>query len=425
MDCTYLGVIYASFELGLKIVILSKPINTEQASKPKATAHFPLDVLIINKEKFTNSFLNNFLRNNSKIIINTDNIQYVEPSQQIDYTPDPDNICLLCTSSGSTDNPKLLSHSHKFFYELCSTNYQPLGFTPDDRVLHLIAINHGSALGVYFLPSMHICKNHYFMIRYFIVNSSEEENWDKWIEFCIENKITKVHSPHSIETNNMISAIRRSKVGLPDLTIMILSFINPEWLSVVKEGKLKGIVSIFGCSEASGPLFLSSVDKNTENFDPKFFGNPIQDFHLITVDEKGELTVNIPTYNTTIKTEDFFERTDSGYRFISKNKLYRIGDTEINVSDIQLILQKNLEKTIIDDIIILVDEIYSKLYVITTNKEILFHEEKLKEEIESYYENSVMLNNFILVDSFEEFIVGIKPDRDKLLTYVRQMEITN
>lgn len=425
MDSTYVGIIFASLELGLKIVILSKPTNELQASQFKSNAYLPLDVLITNKEDFTNKFVLNFFKTNSKIIINTDFVEKIDNIIPLSNFPKPEDTCLLCTSSGSTDKPKLINHSHKFFYELCSFNWKPLEFTEEDHVLHLIAINHGSALGVYFLPSLYKCKKHYFMIDYFIVNSSDYENWDKWVDFCIKNKITKVHSSHSNETNNMINAVKRSKKGLPNLTIIILSYINPEWLSVIKEGKLKKIISVFGSSETSGPLVMSYVDKETKDFNPKLFSNPVSGFHEISLDINNELTVYIPTYNQTIKTEDFFKKTPKGWYFVSKNKLYRLNDIEININDIQNIFQNNFDKPIVDDVCILVDEVYSKLYAVTTNKSILFHSEQIKKDIKEFYDNNIILNKIFFIENIKDFVVGIKPDRQKMLDYIRQLEANN
>lgn len=415
LDSVYLGVLFASFELGLKVVILPKPSNEEQSKQPKYTAHFPLDVLITNKEQYTDPFVLNFFKSNSKIVINTDTVE-LSQAEKINILPSPNDVFLLCTSSGSTDTPKTIEHTHNFFYDLCSVNWEPLEFTEDDRVLHLVTFNHGSALGIYFLPSIHKCKTHYFMANNFLVDFPEDQNWDNWLAYCYEHKITKVHSMYSGETDRMISAIRRSETGLPDLTIMVLSYINPKWLSVIKEGKLKKIISIFGCSEASGPLFVTQINKDTENFDPKNFGKPIEVFHEISLDQ-GELTVRIPTYNKTIKTEDFFE-DNNGYRFVSKNKLYRIGDVEINISDIQLIFQKHTG----NDVFILVDEIYSKLYAVTTNRETLRHIDNVKTEISSYYNNKIVLDNCFYVETLDDFVVGIKPDREKMLAYIKEIQ---
>ncbi len=418
MDDKYLGCIFACFELGLKIVILLKPLNKDQIYQPKYNAHFPLDVLIVDIEDFIPEFSMSFFKNNSKLVIRIKDCNFNDIKIH-NFSPNIADVCLLCTSSGSTGNPKKIEHTHEFFYNLCSVNWKSLGFQENDNVLHSYSFQHGSALGIYFLPSLYACKNHYF---YCGVNVESDKGWDDLISFCIENNITKMHSIYATETENIISAIRRSDKGLPDLTIMVLSFINPEWISIIKEGKLKKIISVFGTSESSGPLFLSYVDQNTKHFDPRFFNHPIEDFYKISLDEQGGLTVNIPIYDKTIKTEDYFHRDSSGYRFLSKNKLYRLSDIDINISDLQKIFQNNFDKIIMDDIIIIVDEIHSKLYSVTSNKEVLIYIDQIKKDIEIFYDRKIVLNGCFYIENLKDFAVGIKPDREKLLDYIRQME---
>lgn len=405
----------------MKIVILAKPVNEEQTKLPKYLAHFPLDILITEKEEFLPKFAIDFLKNNSKIVIRAEDCVDQDIVEH-NFDVSPGDSCLCCTSSGSTSDPKLIEHTHEFFYSLCSINWESLEFNDEDHIVHITSFQHGSALGIYFLPSLYKSKNHYFHMG---IDPSSKENGDNFVKYCAENKITKMKSAYAADTDWLISALKRSKEGLPNLTIYVLSYINPEWLSIIKEGKLKKIISIFGCSEASGPLFLSHIDTNTENFDPRFLGNPIKGFHKTSIDTNGELTINIPIYDKTIKTEDFFEKNKNGYRFVSKNKLYRLGDIEINTKDLQKIFQDNFDKIIIDDVLIIVDEIYSKLYAITTNREILFKIDQIKKDIETLYDRRVILNNCFYLKDLKDFVIGIKPDREKLLEYIRQMEIRN
>ena len=149
MDDLYIAALFAAFEYRLKIVILLKPSNKEMAKKPRYKAFMPLDVCILDTPDNLGDYYYDYYKSVSKIVIYRD-YEYKFPlktSKKNKFiVPDPKDDCFLCTSSGSTSDPKEIHHSHKFFYNLCSFNAEPLGFTDDDRVLHISKFHHGSAL---------------------------------------------------------------------------------------------------------------------------------------------------------------------------------------------------------------------------------------------------------------------------------------
>lgn len=49
MDISYIAILFASFELGLKLTILIKPNNREDARQPKFTIYFPLDFVFLDR----------------------------------------------------------------------------------------------------------------------------------------------------------------------------------------------------------------------------------------------------------------------------------------------------------------------------------------------------------------------------------------
>ncbi len=427
VDASYIAAIFAALELGLKLTILLKPINEREANSPKFTIHYPLDLLILDRLAIRwFPELKDYYINNSKEYIdliwfgNNTPVEKNYSEEVLTVYPTPKDICLLCTSSGTSGNPKVIEHTHEFFYDLCNFNWQPLEFVEEDRVLHLVSFNHGSALGIYFLPSLRTSKWHYFSIPDFSLTIFTEENWNNFINFCQQEKITKMQCPFDFSINSMIEAFERSDKGCPDLTIYVLTFINPKWYELVKSGKVKKVISIFGCSETSGPLFLPYVDKDTEKFSPNFLGKPIEGFHKINIIDNN-LQVTIPTYNKTVDTEDSLRDMGNGYDFAGKRKLYRINDTEINIYDIQGIFLHHVTGFHYKDAIILVDEIYNRLYAVTNNKEIMQHVDSIKESVKIHYNGHIELDNLLFIEDMSNFVTGIKPDREKLLDYVRQV----
>ena len=410
----YLALTFACFELGLNLIILAKPYKADKDIT--INPFFPLDILLLDTVLDDKEFYDYYINNSKIVLLNLDKIMPDLNCEPIENFAKPNDICLSCISSGTTSNPKKIEHTHEFFYDLCSVNWKSLDFQSDDNVLHLYTFQHGSALSIHFLPSLYKCHKHYFFDQ---LHNVTEERWNNFPVFCKENNITRIQSPYNAFTDRMIDAIKKSQ-GCSNLTISVLSFINPEWIDVVKEEKLKKIISIFGCSETGGPLFLPYVDKDTITYNSSWLGKPITEYYKIRLDNQN-LIVTIPTYNSEINTEDLLEVKDGDYYFIGKNKIQRINDIEINLVDLRKIIFDSIDNTH-KEIIIIVDEIYNKLYIASDDKNIESYKEKMNQAVKTFYNNRVEISNVIFLFDLEYFIAGgIKPNKEKILKFIRQM----
>ena len=135
-DVGYTALLFASFELGLNLVILLKPVNELEATKPRFKVHFPIDILIMDRWFVLSDGLQDHFINNSNKVIFLERQDYhflrfgkfKSTKKDRKVYASPSDSCLLCTSSGSTGDPKSISHTHEFFYDLCSTSYKALDF---------------------------------------------------------------------------------------------------------------------------------------------------------------------------------------------------------------------------------------------------------------------------------------------------------
>lgn len=408
MEVSHIAISFAAYELGLRQVILPKPIIEQECKNPKCNSHLPLDFFVycLPHDQTFEIAKNHYIRN-SKISIEIPS-SFDEQSQiETKVLCNENTDILLCTSSGTTGDPKLISQTHKFFFDLCSFNWSVLGFSNESKILHLSSFNHGSSLGVFYLPTLHVCKEHFF---YFdaVTNKSMEYSI---IDMCRKKQITHMLSPNASMTDALISEIENFDFDLPDLTIMVLSFINPRWEKIVKRSKIKKIVSIFGCSETSGPLFLPTLDRSTENFRPRNLGKPVKGFHKIEVKD-SHLLVTMPD-GSIIDTGDIV--TDD-YQLIGKSKLPRIDDVEINVLDVIELLEQFVSRNKIE---VVIDEIQNIIFVLT---EVSLNPVTVGNLLRDRYGIDIP-TKIVEVSSLSLFITGIKPDREKIISYLRNFEV--
>jgi acyl-CoA synthetase (AMP-forming)/AMP-acid ligase II len=420
-DINFIALMFASFELGLKLVPLHRPNSEKECQKPKSNAHLPLDILVLfswqNHSLLTIPEMH-FSENSKKIINYSHDDWHIESKKCISpiSTPvlcQPSDDIILCNSSGTTSTPKLINHTHEYLYDLGKFLVDHLELKEDDTVFHPSSINHGGSLSVYFFPTLLKCKNHYFHLS--VDKTENVDDIHAYFAECMEKyNITKILSPDGFFTDNLIQAIDKMERGLPNATMIILTFINPKWLDVVKKGKLKKIISVFGCSETGGGLFLPYIDKDTVDFDPKFLRKPTTGFFDIK-EVNGMLTVTLPNGNV-VETEDIVEEKDEGFYFVRKNRLKKINDVEINPLDIVQLLEDTYSRNRFE---IVVDEIRNMLYIVTDDKA-MASDGSIKDKVDKFYMGNVTLNRVIYMPEFGYATVAIKPDREKLLEYINE-----
>lgn len=428
-DITYFALLFASLELGLKLVILPKPINKRELDDPRFCGFMPFDILVIEKQLLMTEGVKEFLIKNSKHNIQYSPLGYFNVLKDEDLANWTDKVfeepvAMLCTTSGSTGQAKMVEHTHQYLHDLCSTNYKTLGFEEEDRVLHLNSFNHGSSPTIYYLPSLKACKHH---ITYPLYDLSLEKfvpnQWNRLITLMVKENITKVLSPTNIATDNILLTLEEKDVYMPGLTIMVLGFLNPSWLKHVESGRVKEIVSIFGCTEVGGPIFLNKIEKGMPYVNPRNLGYPVDNIFKTEVID-GLLTITLPC-GKVIQTGDHLKVSNEGYTFDRKDKLKRINDIEINPLDIIEAVESHIEGYVFPRSLtaVVVDEIRQKLYLVTEDPKLPFLSDKAIEAVNKLYGGMVELDRILLIDRFglRQSVVTIKPDHERLLDYVNDV----
>ncbi len=416
-DIHYTAIMFASFELGLRYVTLYKATVDKELSGPKVNAFLPLDFLIYwsslaEHPKFSVSM--NYYRNKANVSIGYDYRFWKLNSNKFrskNVTPvlaEPDDPIILLQTSGTTGVPKQVEHTHKTLYELCSVNWEDLGYKKTDNVLNVSSLNHGGSISIFQLPSLHICKNTYF-VSLFAPNGDTS---DRLYQNCKKYNITKFTSAHGGIVDSLISRINQNE-GLKDLEFIILTFISPKWIEPIKDGKIKQVSSAFGSTETCGPLFISKLNKdNIESFNPRFLGNPIEKYHSIDLKDKFEVTMK---NGNKVLMEDVLDVKPEGVYFVRKQRLKKINDIDINPIDIYNILELYTSRYKVE---VYIDEIYNELYILTCDMTL---NRKVLDDIENIYAGQVKVKELLYVPELQDFIVAVKADSEKIEEYINKV----
>lgn len=388
---TQISLIFACLELGLTISIVDyhrkDSFNQYKYMDPKTNILLPIEYFITHYESDTEKIRFFQEHCNKTIFLNDiDNFDYTKNKR---IYAKPDTIIMKCTSSGTTDTPKLITHTHEFFYELIKRN--SVFF---DKVVGLsFNLNHGSSFATYFLPALYSKKVKGFKN----FNTTDDLNRVK------EVKINHLLLPYT-RFLDRIKDINNSK-----LTYYTLSVI-PSELKKEKDS-YKDIISFFGSNETSGPVLINNIKRKDfrENTYRKF-----DNFYDVNIVDKM-LNVTLPVYNKTINTNDCFEVNENSYEFIGRRDLKRINGRDVPLKDYNEFAKEKLDADLVYDFVYQV--IYLAIW--TESQNLQKHTSEINDELKRRSDNNHFLKKSKVLDK-SEFLTGVKLDQELLREYFRR-----
>lgn len=392
--------IFACFELGIKICIIdynrSDQFKQFDYMDPKTELLLPIDFFIVSNSEGTDKF-NYFSKICNKTII-VDQVDNKNYSQNKNIYSNPDTVIMKCTSSGTTDTPKIIEHSHRFLYNLSQRNAK--FFNGKVGITH--NLNHGSSFATYFLPAL--CSLNVKDIYNGFQNFSDKYNL---MFLSVVDHLMLPYKHYIIQF--LESGFATNK------TIYTLSSISEEMVNAYKQGQLKDVISIFGSNETSGPTLINKASAN--NFKSEIYYKVDNFYKLDFVN--GEMIVTLPYYdNRVINTEDrFLTEDDWSYEFIGRNSLKKINGAPVKEHAYSNVVEQSglKESRLVYDIF------ENKIYLAISQENINVQSSIsfIKQQIENLSNSNHTVDKFSVLD-LNEFMSGVKLDQELLRHYFRK-----
>lgn len=420
LDINYFAIIFAAAELSLKIVVIdyirSDNFQDQEKTDPKTEALSPIDIFLhdlptsLEKSNPEGYAKFSFFTKHCKRAYSIYEDLTLTVDSKADYDeaigifPNPDDVIIKSTSSGTSDKPKIIEHTHAFINTVSNRNSSFY----DGTALHVKNLNHGATAGVTLFPALISDK----VQKHIIYSIDEDSDLTDFVDTISEfkNELTTVSFPYPYLTEKFINASNSKNVTWPNLRLITLSYILDSVRHAIRDGVFKSIMSIFGSTETLGPIFVNIVTKDTWNKDPRYFEEH-DDFYNTRLDKEGKVIVTVPEYGFETSTNDIFKKEDNFFVHQGRSDMLRINGESFELSIITKLNKEN------EDFYIVVDTLSHCLYLAYWSK-------KTKEEVKHYIEQIESNFSRIKVKKATQLIIdnfyyGIKIDNELLREYFR------
>jgi acyl-coenzyme A synthetase/AMP-(fatty) acid ligase len=408
-DAYYFALAFAVIELGASLLVMDKPSTPAGIHNIKTKIFAPIDLIVVDDSYNNDPIIKVVVDSVARQIgyredYNSYTIQNPEQFDHVSKTvlATESTVLLTTTTSGTTGTPKVVKHTHSFYFDLCKRNVSVLEFTPSSVALHTRNLHHGSSLDLFFLPSLHAVPDHYYD------NSLDTKSITNVIN---DKKVTHVYSVFTVMTDKIIQNLGKLDHSL---TIIALSFILPHWEDMVKNKNIHRIVSSFGSSETGGPIFAPELNKHTNGFDAMNYGKLVDDFFTVRIVNDTLHVTNKSNHNTIVM-QDKFTFENGAYRYHGRSSLLRVNDVEVIFNE----LDKYAERFFNKDAIVIVDVPRQQFYLaLFKNIDQSLIDDFYQEFETKYNPNTIKVNAIV---DLNEFVVGVKIDRELLRDYFRTL----
>lgn len=375
----HMALIFACAELALTIVIVDHEEHTELSLASyiavKTKPLLPIDFFLVEN----NDRLQSWAKGktfcdlcNQTIFTDCDNLDTKANSTIL---ANSSSALILCCSNSPTD-PQAISHTHKFIHDLVVRNSNM--FFGTAGVFR--NLQHGSSLATYCLPIMVSTK------VTDIVNFQCRDVVDNFWERLSSYHMNHLMIPYSYMIDQFFDASKHHYNQ--DLIVYILGFISPTWMTHIDHGKAKNIVSLFGSSETSGPIFVNQLISQNQ-FDPRHF-TKVDDFYQLDFDQTGIMTVKSPVNHCT---NDRFKVHEDHYYYQGRSDLVRINNWPVDTAQYVKIADAHAK-----DCEIVVDCVENKIYLVSWGHTAQHQIDAIKQDIDTVSHHRHSIDKFATLD---------------------------
>lgn len=282
VNINHLSAIFAIAELGMKLLLIDKPVSQETLHMTKMAVFGPTDFTLVCQNAMTPGHTENLHyqmidRYSKQVIREEEFVAWNDSSESEIYCQEDDQF-LCASTSGTTKNSRPVFFTHKEIVAISNRNISIFKFKPESCVLHTRNMHHASSLLTFLLPSIMISKTHHYAYMFW----SPDYMLDVCQKHIIPLGIDTILCANMFDLVKMATSLRESRKLDKKLLINVSGFtVTQSLVDMAKEFEIE-FMSHYGSIDTGIPLLVNHVTADTE-FEKQCLGVQPDDFYKMEI----------------------------------------------------------------------------------------------------------------------------------------------
>lgn len=272
-NINHMSAIFAIAELGMRLLIIDKPVTAQTMHMTKMGIFGPVDFALECHLSVEHSIHHDMVSRYSKQIISEMEYEAWEDASETFTTCSEHDKFLLASTSGTTATTTPIWFTHDTILKISERNKEIFKFYKDSRVIHYRNMHHASSLLTYIFPAFLGSSANFSGTTF---NGKLERLIP---DYVVPLKINRLIAANMFELARIILSIIESGETLEETVLINMSgfTVTQKIIDFAKQYNLE-FVSHYGSIDTGIPLLVNYVDANTV-FDPGYLGKQPDDFY--------------------------------------------------------------------------------------------------------------------------------------------------
>ena len=282
MNLNHISAIFAIAELGMKLLVIDKPVTYETLHMTKMGLFGPVDFALECSIAAGYAWHHEMVQRYSKQIISEDEFIKWSDDSETFIACHPDDKFLLASTSGTTNTSKPVWFTHDQIVQISKRNIAVFKFEENSNVLHTRNMHHASSLLTFLFPAFMGSKNHYFAEMF------TAESLNTFVTICqdhiIPKKIDRMLCGNMFDVGKLTESLKSVDAIPKKLLLNISGFTVTQSLVDMVNAYDVEFMSHYGSIDTGIPLLLNHIQRG-HVFETASLGIQPDDFYRMeTVD---------------------------------------------------------------------------------------------------------------------------------------------
>ena len=158
----HIACIFAAAELGLKLLVITKPISHETIHATKMGIFGPVDITVSQGFAEDDPHSEMIEKYSRKICLEEEINHVTNDKDTATVDISPDDSLIFASTSGTTGTSKPVMFSHREVYEISKRNIDIFAFNNNSVVVHTKSFHHASGMLTFVIPALMVADKHFY-----------------------------------------------------------------------------------------------------------------------------------------------------------------------------------------------------------------------------------------------------------------------